>query len=352
VMDRKWREHLYEMDYLQEGIGLRAMGQRDPLVEYQREGFDMFASMMEAIKEESVGFLFNVEVQVEEHPPAQDVIASGPGEHGELLVEHLSLPGAEPAPGPAMPLPGPTGGQGSAPPAGSVLTSLPGSEPTAPEDVPPAPASARYGRVLDDGGTQPLLGAGSGTPFAGQTAPAADFGPELVAPEPAPVEPVGVAGEPVPSAAPAAFVDEASLTLEHPELPTAVAAEPAGSAPSAAGGPDPGSGRADLGAPEPAAPAPVAPEPVPAEPAAPVPPATAPQARTVLPESFGRRDRGDGLRYSAPNAEGGVATSGGPATADRLTGQVTSGQEQSRNAPCHCGSGKKYKRCHGDPRHS
>ncbi|MDT4943340.1 MAG: preprotein translocase subunit SecA [Pseudonocardiales bacterium] len=66
VLDRKWREHLYEMDYLQEGIGLRAMAQRDPLVEYQREGFDMFAAMMDAIKEESVGFLFNLEVQVEE----------------------------------------------------------------------------------------------------------------------------------------------------------------------------------------------------------------------------------------------------------------------------------------------
>jgi preprotein translocase, SecA subunit len=64
VLDRKWREHLYEMDYLQEGIGLRAMAQRDPLVEYQREGFDMFAAMMDGIKEESVGFLFNLEVQV------------------------------------------------------------------------------------------------------------------------------------------------------------------------------------------------------------------------------------------------------------------------------------------------
>ncbi|MGN6607438.1 MAG: preprotein translocase subunit SecA [Jatrophihabitans sp.] len=69
VLDRKWREHLYEMDYLQEGIGLRAMAQRDPLVEYQREGFDMFAAMMEAIKEESVGFLFNLEVQVEADEP-------------------------------------------------------------------------------------------------------------------------------------------------------------------------------------------------------------------------------------------------------------------------------------------
>jgi preprotein translocase subunit SecA len=66
VLDRKWREHLYEMDYLQEGIGLRAMAQRDPLVEYQREGFDMFNAMLDAIKEESVGFLFNVEVEVQQ----------------------------------------------------------------------------------------------------------------------------------------------------------------------------------------------------------------------------------------------------------------------------------------------
>jgi len=64
VLDRKWREHLYEMDYLQEGIGLRAMAQRDPLVEYQREGYDLFAAMMDSIKEEMVGFLFNVDVEV------------------------------------------------------------------------------------------------------------------------------------------------------------------------------------------------------------------------------------------------------------------------------------------------
>ncbi|HEY1971095.1 MAG TPA: preprotein translocase subunit SecA [Pseudonocardia sp.] len=62
VLDRKWREHLYEMDYLKEGIGLRAMAQRDPLIEYQREGFDMFNAMMDGIKEEAVGYLFNVQV--------------------------------------------------------------------------------------------------------------------------------------------------------------------------------------------------------------------------------------------------------------------------------------------------
>jgi preprotein translocase subunit SecA len=64
VIDRRWREHLYEMDYLKDGIGLRAMAQRDPLVEYQREGFAMFQQMMGQIREETVGFLFNLEVEV------------------------------------------------------------------------------------------------------------------------------------------------------------------------------------------------------------------------------------------------------------------------------------------------
>ena len=63
VLDRKWREHLYEMDYLRDGIGLRAMAQRDPLIEYQREGYELFTAMMDAIKEETVGYLFHVEVQ-------------------------------------------------------------------------------------------------------------------------------------------------------------------------------------------------------------------------------------------------------------------------------------------------
>ena len=71
VLDRKWREHLYEMDYLQEGIGLRAYSQKDPLVEYQREGYEFFNAMMDAIKEESVGYLFNVEVQVEDQQPIE-----------------------------------------------------------------------------------------------------------------------------------------------------------------------------------------------------------------------------------------------------------------------------------------
>ncbi|MEY2816095.1 MAG: hypothetical protein RJA78_671 [Actinomycetota bacterium] len=92
VLDRKWRDHLYEMDYLKEGIGLRAMAQRDPLVEYQREGFNMFTQMMGAIKEESIGFLFNLDVQVENRvqqaPPAQAKLTfSAPSETGEAEVK-------------------------------------------------------------------------------------------------------------------------------------------------------------------------------------------------------------------------------------------------------------------------
>ncbi|MGO0604699.1 preprotein translocase subunit SecA [Brevibacterium linens] len=64
VIDKRWREHLYEMDYLKNGIGLRAMAQRDPLVEYQREGFEMFTTMQDGIKEDVVRLTNTLQVQV------------------------------------------------------------------------------------------------------------------------------------------------------------------------------------------------------------------------------------------------------------------------------------------------
>lgn len=78
VLDQKWREHLYEMDYLKEGIGLRAMAQRDPLVEYRKEGYDLFQAMEESIKEEVVRYLFFIQVQ---DPAAQG--ADGEEEQAE-----------------------------------------------------------------------------------------------------------------------------------------------------------------------------------------------------------------------------------------------------------------------------
>ena len=85
VLDRRWRDHLYEMDYLKDGIGLRAMAQRDPLIEYQREGYEMFQTMMGQIKEESVGFLFNLEVEVRRPD----------GEHTEVAAKGLVAPAVE-----------------------------------------------------------------------------------------------------------------------------------------------------------------------------------------------------------------------------------------------------------------
>ena len=96
VLDRKWREHLYEMDYLREGIGLRAMAQRDPLVEYQREGGDMFNAMMEAFMEEVVGFVFQVEVETPQVSQVTD--ADGNEVSVATLEAMLAAGGGENAP--------------------------------------------------------------------------------------------------------------------------------------------------------------------------------------------------------------------------------------------------------------
>ncbi len=137
VLDRKWREHLYEMDYLQEGIGLRAMAQRDPLVEYQREGFDMFAAMLDAIKEESVGFLFNVEVEVQQ-PPAPEAAAVEAGADEDRAA-------VEPAPArPARPTLSAKGLQTEHRPANLQYSAptLDSAEPETPEGRAPATGGA------------------------------------------------------------------------------------------------------------------------------------------------------------------------------------------------------------------
>jgi preprotein translocase subunit SecA len=104
VLDRKWREHLYEMDYLKEGIGLRAMAQRDPLVEYQREGYDMFRGMLEGLKEESVGFLFNVTVEAVP-APAPSVSAASEAQIAAAARQLAAAAAAAPATGPTPPVP-------------------------------------------------------------------------------------------------------------------------------------------------------------------------------------------------------------------------------------------------------
>ena len=92
IIDQKWREHLYEMDYLKEGIGLRAMAQRDPLVEYQKEGGEMFNAMNDGVKEETVRQLFMLRKQFkqQEEEQAGESAATASG-NGEGTVEALSL---------------------------------------------------------------------------------------------------------------------------------------------------------------------------------------------------------------------------------------------------------------------
>jgi preprotein translocase subunit SecA len=221
VLDRRWREHLYEMDYLQEGIGLRGYGQRDPLVEYQREAFDMFTAMMDGIKEESVGFMFYAEVSVEA-PPEFD-------EDGVEIVE------------------------------------VDGDESIAAVEIP---------HVQQDRPAATGAPAGNGS-----------FGRDDAASTPAAQSP---------------------------------SRAPGGSAGSANGGTPGGSPAADERA----------------------------RVAGVLGQAFAAPNRPTNLQYSAPtvDGEGGVTHSAAPAT-ERGEGY----QNVSRNAPCPCGSGRKFKRCHGAP---
>ena len=138
VMDRKWREHLYEMDYLKEGIGLRAMAQRDPLIEYQREGYDMFAAMLEGIKEETVTHLFHVRVQAVP-PPApepQPAAETPPADRTKPAPTTAPAPPAVPQP---QPQPQPQSRQRPRPAAAATA---PAGRHAAPEGDPSAPTGA------------------------------------------------------------------------------------------------------------------------------------------------------------------------------------------------------------------
>ncbi|WP_219413125.1 preprotein translocase subunit SecA [Pseudonocardia nigra] len=222
VIDRKWREHLYEMDYLKDGIGLRAMAQRDPLIEYQREGYDMFAAMLEGIKEETVGYLFNATVQApQQAQPAQ----------------------------PAQP------GQAAAQQAQQQVPSGQQAQPAQPaQQVRPAQQPART---------------------------------------------------------PAAAAPAKRLAGQQPAARTAARA------------------------------------------AAAVPAADPAATTSVLPTAF-RGTRPTELRYSGPAEDGtatGTRSGNGAAAKDGSKGDatVTGAGEPSRNRPCPCGSGRKYKQCHGSP---
>ena len=238
VLDRKWREHLYEMDYLREGITLRGYGQRDPLIEYQREGYDMFSAMMEGIKEESVGSLFNLQVQRQDSPIVEEAV---PGAVPGGAVPGVVLGGA--APGGAV-----ASGNGPAQ-AGPVLTG------------PAAGGGSQGGRGRSgqsDSRSRPGRHSRTGSQArSGDPAqPGAQPGPGPQAPDGGPAVPAGLAAR----------------GLDRPQ----------------------------------------------------------------------RRGR---LQYSAPSDDG-----SGQAQQRTAASGGADYSKVGRNAPCPCGSGRKFKLCHGDPR--
>jgi preprotein translocase subunit SecA len=164
VIDRKWREHLYEMDYLKDGIGLRAMAQRDPLIEYQREGYDMFSAMSEGIKEETVGYLFNATVQAA--PPAQPApgVANGAAAQPSAAQPSAAQPAAAQPPAAAGHAPAqeaPAAGRRAKTPAQPQggRHAAPAGDPTGTGSVLPAafrgsrPTELRYSGPAEDGST-------------------------------------------------------------------------------------------------------------------------------------------------------------------------------------------------------
>jgi preprotein translocase subunit SecA len=235
VIDRKWREHLYEMEYLKDGVGLRSYAQRDPLVEYQREGFDMFGQMLDGVKEEAVGFIFNLDVQIQE-PEEVSGVGTAP-----VSLRAKGMP--TPAPRPQQLMYSAPTVDGEAGQGGGVMV----------RDSAPTPAN----RAGTTGGN----GAGPAKRAGGSAART-------------------------------------------------------GSAPRAGGAPT-----GPFGAPV----------------------ATPPGAATDTPRrpSLGSASGIGGAGGSSPGAQ---AANRRPAP-----GQVVGGGGPSRNGLCPCGSGKKYKRCHGAP---
>jgi len=288
VLDRKWREHLYEMDYLREGIGLRAMAQRDPLVEYQREGYDMFNAMMDGIKEESVGNLFNLQFEIQENPIVEEVGA------GAQLAFGGNLPGVtsgapQQAPAPAAQAPAPV-------PAAPARPARPVPPPPPAPAAPPAAFGRRPGGQAggQQGGGQRTAPQGFGQQSGGQQGGGQQGG--------------GQQG------------GGRSRGRHAADGRGHATAAGRGQAASRSGG-----SHAAKQTPQDH------------EEVADTVPADGP-LEPVMPESLAPR-RPQHLQYSAP-AEGGGVETHGEAAADPFA-------NVGRNAPCPCGSGKKFKQCHG-----
>jgi preprotein translocase subunit SecA len=165
VIDQRWRNHLYEMDYLRGGIGLRAMGQKDPLVEWQREGFDMFGQMMHGIWQDFIRYVMLADVKVDKRPVPTDAVAPA----GARAADGTPVDAATPT--------GPTAADGTpvdAAPAEALLADDPGLrnvQYSSPDDP-----------SVSGGAAAMQAAAGPQAPSAGQAAPVRGNGARAAAP--------------------------------------------------------------------------------------------------------------------------------------------------------------------------
>jgi preprotein translocase subunit SecA len=271
IIDTKWREHLYEMDYLQEGINLRAMGQRDPLTEWQREGFEMFGMMMHAIAQDLVRYVMHVQVSVTRSAP-------------------------KPAP---------------APDDAPKIPAFAATAPTAPE-----------GSITDEAVASHLAADGVSEADDEASEAGEDPGDDTVAAHDVTPE--------VEAAVDQAQADEHALEAEEAAADEPAAqelSEPAGEA----GEPDADAGDGEEVSDIVSITATIAGD----------------DAQVQILGYSAPADPSDGVAAAAAAQPAGGAPPAAPTDATMQPFQKAEDDKTPRNAPCPCGSGKKYKRCHG-----
>jgi preprotein translocase subunit SecA len=272
IIDTRWREHLYEMDYLQEGINLRAMGQRDPLTEWQREGFEMFGQMMQGIAQDLLRYVMHVQVEVSEPAKAQAAAAAAAAAEAEAKAKAEAEALAD-APKVAL-------------------------DWTAPTAEPTQEADAEAAIEAEDAAADASESTAASDPIAASdSTEEPDSADSTAATESTeasePTEPTDAAGDGEPEPAAAESADDAAAGAESPSVVSI------------------GGGDAEV---------------------------------QILGYSMPEDPSSGAGMAATPSGEGSPQGD----QPDTLTPIVKSEWDKTaRNAPCPCGSGKKYKRCHG-----
>ena len=297
IIDTRWREHLYEMDYLQEGINLRAMGQRDPLTEWQREGFEMFGQMMQGIARDLLRYVMHVQVEVSEPAQAQAAALAAKAK-AEAEAAAAAVAAIADAPKVALDWNAPT--DDATPEA--ATTDEAAADETEPDEATTDEATSEDDATPDEATSED------------------DATPDEAAEGDAPAEEADTPADEAPDASEAAFgatpaAEESTPATEESKDETD--------------------------------------EPAAEDAAVEVVAKIAGEDAEVQILGYSMPDdpsSGGGMAAAASQTDAASPPAAAAASADDTMVPVrkTEWEKTSRNAPCPCGSGKKYKRCHGD----